>query len=287
MSGMPGLCLPVKDGGLGFDYRLAMGEPDLWVKQTEIPDENWDLHHIYYELTTRRPKEKVIGYCESHDQAMQGDQTIAFRLLQTEMYEAMHTSSQSPIVDRGVALHKLIRLVTASLGGQGYLNFMGNEFGHPEWIDFPRVGNNWSYSHARRQWSLVENQGLRYRALGEFDKAMIKLLRRYNPLGMGYANQLAMYDGDGVMVYNHGPLVYVFNWNPTRSVPDYIIPVPESGVYGILLSTDEERFGGFERNELGGEYHSFSRKDDDGVARHYIKIYNVARTATIYRKLRD
>jgi 1,4-alpha-glucan branching enzyme len=149
------------------------------------------------------------------------------------------------------------------------------------------VGNDWSYSHARRQWSLAENKELRYHYLGEFDRAMIGVLRRYNQLGMGYANQLAMYDGDQVMVYNHGPLVYLFNWNPSRSVPDYIIPVPEAGVYTILLSTDEERFGGFERNELGGEFHSFSRKDDDGVVRHYMKVYNVARTATIFRKVRD
>lgn len=288
VSGMPGIASPVGEGGIGFDYRLAMGVPDFWIKMLkEVPDEKWNVWDIWNVLNNRGNDTQTIAYCESHDQAMQGDQTIAFRLLQTAMYDSMHSSSRNLMVDRGMALHKMIRLVTASLGGQGYLNFMGNEFGHPEWIDFPRVGNNWSYDHARRQWSLAENKELRYHYLGEFDRAMIGMLTRYNQLGMGYANQLAMYDGDQVMVYNHGPLVYVFNWNPTRSVPDYMIPVPEAGVYGILLSTDEERFGGFERNELEGEYHSFSRKEDDGVVHHYIRIYNVARTATIYRKLRD
>ena len=203
------------------------------------------------------------------------------------MYDSMHTGSSNAAVDRGMALHKMIRLVTASLGGQAYLNFMGNEFGHPEWIDFPRLGNNWSYQHARRQWSLVDNKELRYHALGEFDRAMIRLLSRYNQLGQGFARQLAMFDGDQVMVYSHGDLVYVFNWNPSRSVPDYIIPVPEAGKYRIVLSTDENRFGGYERNELMGEYFSFTRKDDDGVERPYMKIYNVCRTATIYKRVEE
>jgi|TARA_B110001450_G_scaffold246123_1_gene259899 1,4-alpha-glucan branching enzyme len=66
----------------------------------------------------------------------------------------------------------MIRLLTASLGGDAYLNFMGNEFGHPEWIDFPREGNNNSYHYCRRQWSLFDNQDLRYSQLGEWDKAM-------------------------------------------------------------------------------------------------------------------
>ena len=284
VSGMPGIAEPEGDGGLGFDYRLAMGVPDFWIKMLkEVPDENWNVWDIWNVLNNRGNNTRTISYCESHDQAMQGDQTIAFRLLGTAMYDSMHVDIENPIVDRGLALHKMIRLVTASLGGQGYLNFMGNEFGHPEWIDFPRLGNNWSYAYARRQWSLVDAKELRYRFLGEFDKAMINLLVRYNQLGQGYANQLAMYDGDQVMVYNHGDLVYVFNWNPTRSVPDYMIPVPEPGSYRILLSSDEERFGGFERNELNGEFLSFSRKDDDGVVRHFIRIYNVARTATIYK----
>ena len=288
VSGMPGIASPVEDGGLGFDYRLAMGVPDFWIKMLkEVPDEKWNVWDIWNVLQNRGNDTGTIAYCESHDQAMQGDQTIAFRLLGTAMYDSMQTTSQNPTVDRGMALHKMIRLVTASIGGQGYLNFMGNEFGHPEWIDFPRLGNNWSYHYARRQWSLVDDKGLRYHALGEFDKALLKMLRKYNQLGQGYAWNQAMFDADQVMVYNHGSVVYVVNWNPTRSVPNYIIPVPEAGKYRIILSTDEERFGGFERNELGGEFFSFSRKDADGVVRHYMEIYNVARTATVYKKVEE
>ena len=253
----------------------------------EVPDEKWNVWDIWNVMCNRLADAGTVAYCESHDQAMQGDQTIAFRLLQTAMYDSMHTESENAAVDRGMALHKMIRLVTASLGGQAYLNFMGNEFGHPEWIDFPRLGNNWSYQHARRQWSLVDNKSLRYHALGEFDRAMIRLLERYNQLGQGFARQLAMYDGDQVMVYSHGDLVYVFNWNPSRSVPNYVIPVPEAGKYKIILSTDEERFGGYERNELTGEYFSFNRKDDDGEVRPYLRIYNVCRTATIYKRVEE
>ena len=287
VSGMPGICVPTEDGGIGFDYRLGMGIPDFWIKMLkEIPDDNWNVWDIWNVMTNRGNNTPTIAYCESHDQAMVGDKTIAFRLMDKEMYTSMSIESQNMDIDRGMALHKMIRLCTASLGGQAYLNFMGNEFGHPEWIDFPRLGNDWSYKYARRQWSLVDNKDLRYHQLGEFDRAMIHMLVRHNQIGQGYAGQLAMFDGDQVMVYHHGDVVYVFNWNPTRSVPDYIIPVPEKGTYRIILSTDEERFGGYERNELHTDHKSYSRKDDDGVVRHYIKIYNVCRTATVYRKVK-
>ena len=174
MSGMPGMCIPIRSGGIGFDYRLAMGVPDMWIKfLKEYRDEDWDIWRMWYELTGRRPKEKVIGYAESHDQALVGDKTIMFRLCDKEMYWCMNKDSQNIIIDRGIALHKMIRLVTHSLAGEGYLNFMGNEFGHPEWIDFPREGNGWSYHYCRRQWSLVDNHDLKYEWLNNFDKAMI------------------------------------------------------------------------------------------------------------------
>ena len=178
MSGMPGMCLPLDDYGLGFDYRLSMGVPDLWIKTLkESSDENWDIIKLWYELVSRRPEERNIGYCESHDQALVGDKTLMFRLCDADMYWHMNKFDPSLVIDRGIALHKMIRLVTASLAGEGYLNFMGNEFGHPEWIDFPREGNGWSYHYCRRQWSLVDNQDLRFTELNEFDKAMIKLLK--------------------------------------------------------------------------------------------------------------
>ena len=178
MSGMAGMCLPLSYGGIGFDYRLSMGVPDLWIKMlSERRDEEWGIGKVWYELTTRRPQEKTIGYSESHDQALVGDKTIMFRLCDSEMYASMSKKTPSITIDRGIALHKMIRLVSASLAGEGYLNFMGNEFGHPEWIDFPREGNGWSYHYCRRQWSLRDNDELRYIELDNFDKAMISMLK--------------------------------------------------------------------------------------------------------------
>jgi 1,4-alpha-glucan branching enzyme len=175
MSGMPGIAAPVSQGGIGFDYRLAMGVPDIWIKMVkEVPDERWDLGYLAHELTQHRPEEKVVSYCESHDQALVGDKTLIFRLADAEMYTSMSLTTPSLIIDRAVALHKMIRLFTFSTAAGGYLNFMGNEFGHPEWIDFPREGNNWSFKYARRQWSLAENTLLRYRQLNNFDRAMVE-----------------------------------------------------------------------------------------------------------------
>ncbi|MBO4944852.1 MAG: 1,4-alpha-glucan-branching enzyme, partial [Muribaculaceae bacterium] len=175
MSGMPGLALPVKDGGIGFDYRMAMGIPDYWIKLIkEKKDEQWLPSSIYYELINRRKDEKTVSYCESHDQALVGDKTIIFRLADQEMYWHMMVGDNNYAIERAMALHKMIRLITLGTINGAYLNFMGNEFGHPEWIDFPREGNGWSYKYARRQWSLVERQDLKYRFLNDFDNAMIK-----------------------------------------------------------------------------------------------------------------
>ena len=183
MSGCPGMCLPVKAGGIGFDYRLSMGEPDYWIKLLkEVRDEDWSMHGLWYEMTTRRPEEKCIAYCESHDQALVGDKTILFRMADAEMYTGMEKSHHSMTMDRAIELHKMIRLLTLTLGGHGYLNFMGNEFGHPEWVDFPREGNGWSYKYARRQWSLADNPFLKYEWLRDFDKAMIALAKEYDVL---------------------------------------------------------------------------------------------------------
>ena len=187
VSGMPGMCAAAEEGGVGFDYRLGMAVPDFWIKLLkEVPDEQWDIWQMWNMMTDRLPYVKTVAYCESHDQALVGDQTIAFRLMNKQMYTDMNRAAQNVVIDRGMALHKMIRLFTISLAGQAYLNFMGNEFGHPEWIDFPREGNGWSYAHARRLWSLAENGFLRYSYLGAFDRAMLKL-RKYDILGSGYA----------------------------------------------------------------------------------------------------
>ncbi|MEG0788964.1 MAG: alpha-amylase family glycosyl hydrolase [Alistipes sp.] len=287
VSGMPGMCLPLADGGIGFDYRLGMALPDFWIKQLkEIPDEQWNIHEMWSVMTNRLPNVKTIAYAESHDQALVGDKTLAFRLMDKEMYFSMDRFSENVLIDRGMALHKMIRLMTITTGGEAYLNFMGNEFGHPEWIDFPREGNGWSYAHARRQWSLATDKSLRYAYLGDFDKAMLRFVRKYKVLDRGYAYSLLMDDHNQTMVFSHGNLLFVFNWHPTASIPDYELPVPEAGCYVPLLSTDELRFGGQERAAMGVEHLSSPIVCGDGQTRHHLRIYNTSRTATVFLRKR-
>jgi 1,4-alpha-glucan branching enzyme len=248
MSGMPGTARKVEEGGLGFDYRLAMGVPDYWIKLLkEKRDEDWGLRDIYHVLLNRRFTEKHIGYSESHDQALVGDKTIAFWLMDKDMYWKMDKQSQSLVIDRGIALHKMIRLITFTLAGQGYLNFMGNEFGHPEWVDFPREGNNWSCHHARRQWSLADNPALRYGGLRNFDKAMLNLDKQYNLLEDPLIEELAVHEDTRQLIFRRGPLVFVFNFHPTESYPGLRIPVPDPKDYKIILNTDDKAFEGFGR----------------------------------------
>ena len=255
VSGMPGIARPLADGGLGFDYRLAMGVPDYWIKLVkEVPDEQWNLGAVYTELLNRRPGEKHVGYVESHDQALVGDQTLAFRLMGAEMYRHMGRGDQSVVVDRGVALLKMIRLLTFSLAGEAWLNFMGNEFGHPEWVDFPREGNGFSYHHARRQWSLAADPGLRYGGLEEFDRAMNALDARYRLLPDPLIEQLALHEDARQLVYRHGALVFAFNFHATESCADLRIPVPDAADYRAVLNTDAARFSGPERSAEDAVY---------------------------------
>jgi 1,4-alpha-glucan branching enzyme len=248
VSGMVGLARPVREGGLGFDYRLAMGIPDYWIKLIkEKSDDQWSLSAIYHTLLNRRAHEKHLGYAESHDQALVGDKTLAFWLMDKEMYFSMSKFTPSIVVDRGIALHKLIRLITFSLGGEGYLNFMGNEFGHPEWIDFPRVGNNWSYHHARRQWSLVDNDTLRYAGLNNFDRAMQMVDEQFNLLEDPFIEQLLCHEDTKQLVFRRGPLVFVFNFHPTESYVGLRIPVPDARDYRVVLNTDSPQFEGHAR----------------------------------------
>lgn len=287
VSGMPGMCIPSEDGGVGFDYRLGMAVPDFWIKLLkEIPDEQWDIWQMWNMLTDRLPSVKTVAYCESHDQALVGDKTIAFRLMDQEMYTHMDRASKNVVIDRGMALHKMIRLFTIALGGQAYLNFMGNEFGHPEWIDFPREGNGWSYAHARRQWSLVDNELLRYGFLGAFDRAMIGLVRKHGVLDSGFAYNHLMDAWNKTVVFSHGGrLLFVFNWHPSASIPDYEIPVPQPGRYRIVLSSDDEAFGGQGRIDTEVISFSYPVVCEDGVTRHFTKIYNVSRTALVFELL--
>jgi len=248
VSGMAGMGRPVWEGGLGFDYRLAMGVPDYWIKLVkDKKDEDWSLSQLYQTLLNRRFSEKHVGYTESHDQALVGDKTLAFWLMDKDMYFAMDDASfgKNLIIERGIALHKMIRLITFSLAGEAYLTFMGNEFGHPEWVDFPREGNNWSYQYTRRQWNLADAGNLRYKGLLEFDRAMMALDAQYNVLPDPFIEQLLVHEHEKLIVYRRGPLVFVLNFHPTQSFTDHRIPVPDPADYKLILNTDETRFGGF------------------------------------------
>ncbi|MBY5958639.1 alpha amylase C-terminal domain-containing protein [Membranicola marinus] len=248
VSGMPGLARKIEDGGIGFDFRMAMGVPDYWIKTLkEKSDEEWNLHELWHQLTYRPAKERSIAYAESHDQALVGDKSLAFWLMDKEMYYSMSTMQQNLIVDRGVALHKLIRMITFSIGGEGYLNFIGNEFGHPEWVDFPREGNNWSYQYARRQWSLVDDPLLRYAHLGAWDRAMISLGTKYQVLAAPSARQLYLDPYRKLLAYERAGLIFVFSFHPSESFTDFHFWVPEAGTYRIILHSDATEFGGFDR----------------------------------------
>jgi 1,4-alpha-glucan branching enzyme len=282
MSGMPGLAEPIEGGGMGFDFRLAMGIPDYWIKIIkEIPDEQWNVSSIYYELTSKRKDEKTIAYAESHDQALVGDKTIIFRLIDKEMYWSMNKNSQNLIIDRGIALHKMIRLVTLSTSGGGYLNFMGNEFGHPEWIDFPREGNNWSYKYARRQWSLADNKDLRYHYLLDFDQDMIRLVNNNEILLQPYCHLWLDNRGDQVLVFERKEHLFVFNFNPERSFTDYGINVG-AGKYNVVLNSDSPGYGGFNRIDESITY--YAQRSGKLSASYYLKLYLPNRTAIVLKK---
>ncbi len=279
MSGYPGIAGTIDGGGVGFNYRLSMGVPDYWIKLIkEMPDEKWPVGQIYHELSQHRPEELTINYAESHDQALVGDQTIIFRLLETEMYYGMDKQSQSLVTDRGIALHKMIRLVTLFTSSGGYLTFMGNEFGHPEWIDFPREGNQWSYKHARRLWHLAFDPDLRYHWLLDFEKAMIKVFNRQPDC---YSWLCTDNDGDQILAFMRGNQLVVLNFNPTQSFTDYGINVPQ-GKYSVILSTDEARFGGFNRVDM--DYVYYSQHIPFEKDKHMVKLYLPARSGMVLRK---
>ncbi|KAH9939992.1 glycoside hydrolase superfamily [Amylocystis lapponica] len=284
VSGMPLLCVPVAKGGVGFDYRLSMAIPDMWIKLLKHKqDDEWDLSDIAHTLTNRRYREKSIAYAESHDQALVGDKTLAFWLMDKEMYTNMSDMSEyTPVIARGLALHKMIRLLVHSLGGEGYLNFEGNEFGHPEWLDFPREGNGNSFHYARRQWNVVDDKLLRYRYLNEFDKAMNALEERYGWLAAEPAYVSLKHNGDKVLAYERAGLLFVFNFHPTQSFTDFRVGVEEAGEYRVVLTSDEPRFGGFDNAKLGGQY--FTTPMEWNGRRNWLQVYIPTRTCLVLAK---
>ena len=287
VSGMPGLALPMKDGGYGFNYRLAMNIPDYWIKIIkELRDEDWKPSSILWELTNRRKDEKTISYAESHDQALVGDKTIIFRLIDSDMYWHFKKGDENSNVNRGIALHKMIRLATIGTINGGYLNFMGNEFGHPEWVDFPREGNGWSYKYARRQWNLVDNKELCFHYLGDFDAAMLKLLKKHKSFEKQNVVEIWHNDGDQVFAFRRGDLLFFFNFSPNNSYTGYGFMV-EQGAYEYLLNTDDVAFGGNGFNDDKmihyTVYDHHLARDNKG----WLKLYLPTRTACVLRKIKE
>jgi 1,4-alpha-glucan branching enzyme len=282
MSGFPGLCGKHDEGGVGFDYRMAMGMPDYWIKTIkEKVDEEWDMGEIFHELTSCRPEENVISYSESHDQALVGDKTLFFRLVDKEIYHFMSKDLQSVIIDRGIALHKMIRLITLSTARGGYLNFMGNEFGHPEWIDFPREGNEWSFKYCNRQWHLADDKTLKFNYLSDFDQAMIKLFNTHKALNVQNIDSEDINNEAKVIAYQRGELLFVFNFHPSTSYPDYGIYC-KGAKYKLLLSSDRREFGGFDRVEE--KLYPAPMIQHEGTSSFQLKIYLPARTAIVLKQ---
>ncbi|KAF8450618.1 glycoside hydrolase family 13 protein [Boletus edulis BED1] len=284
VSGMPLLCVPVSQGGIGFDYRLSMAIPDMWIKLLKhVSDNDWDMGSIVHTLTNRRHGEKSIAYAESHDQALVGDKTLAFWLMDKEMYTNMsNLTPMTPVIARGLALHKMIRLLVHSLGGEGYLNFEGNEFGHPEWLDFPREGNNNSFQYARRQWNIVDDSMLRYQYLNNFDAAMNHLESKYMWLSSPQAYVSLKHDSDKMIVYERAGLLFIFNFHPTKSFADYRVGVDVAGEYTIVLNSDDKKYGGFENLTSGGRYPT-THQDWDG-RKNWTQVYVPSRTCLVLAK---
>ena len=287
VSGMPGLALPIRDGGYGFDYRMAMNIPDYWIKTIkELRDEDWKPSSMFWEVKNRRADERTISYCESHDQALVGDKTIIFRLIDADMYWHFRKGDENYNVERGIALHKMIRLLTMSTINGGYLNFMGNEFGHPEWIDFPREGNGWSYKYARRQWNLVDNHELCFHLLGDFDRAMLKVIKREKNFQKTSITEIWHNDSDQILAFQRGELYFFFNFSPNRSYDGYGFMVQE-GTYEYILNTDDVDFGGHGLNEDSMKHFTNWDRDLARDGKGWLQLYLPARSACVLRRSRD
>ncbi len=287
VSGMPGLAAPFEAGGYGFNYRMAMNIPDYWIKIIkELRDEDWKPSSMLWETTNRRSDEKTISYCESHDQALVGDKTIIFRLVDADMYWHFKKGDENFTAERGIALHKMIRLLTCSTINGGYLNFMGNEFGHPEWIDFPREGNGWSHKYARRQWNLVDNKELCFHWLGDFDRAMLSIVKSEKDIQKTNVTEIWHNDGDQVFAYQRGELLFFFNFSPFRSYTDYGFMV-KAGTYQYLLNTDDVKFGGKGFNDDSLRHLTIYDRELARDGKGWLKLYLPARSACVLRMIKD
>ena len=283
VSAMPGLAAPEHELGAGFDYRMSMGVPECWFKLIrDVRDEEWSIGYLWHELTNRRDDERTVNYAECHDQAIVGGKTVLFQMADTAIYDGMHRGAGNLVAERAVALHKMIRLATLGTAGHAYLNFMGNEFGHPEWIDFPREGNRFSYHHARRLWHLRDDESLYFKALGDFDEAMLSVFTENSALTGTQPQRLVHDDEHKVLAFGRGALILCFNFHNERSLENHEIRVPP-GEYDLVLDTDTEAFGGQGRIVAGQRYHALSAKHGREVV-YFIRVYLPCRTAMVLRR---
>lgn len=200
-------------------------------------------------------------------------------LCDAEMYTNMSTLTPlTPVVERGMSLHKMIRLLTHALGGEGYLNFVGNEFGHPEWLDFPRAGNNNSFWYARRQLNLTQDSLLRYQFLNSFDRAMNQLEAKHGWLHAPQAYISLKNDTDKLVVFERGGLVFIFNFS-AQSFADYRIGIDVPGTYRVALDSDAKDVGGFGRVDEGSRF--FTTPMEWNGRKNWTHIYVPSRTAIV------
>ncbi|CAL5392773.1 unnamed protein product [Camellia sinensis] len=237
----PGLSEPTSLGGLGFDYFVNLSASEMWSSLLEnVPDSDWSMSKIVSTLVgNRHSADKMLLYAENHNQSISGGRSFA-EILFGETME--HASDKRALLFRGCSLHKMIRLITFTIGGHAYLNFMGNEFGHPKRVEFPMESNNFSFSLANRRWDLLEN-GVHSELL-YFDKDMMNMDENERILSRGLPNIHHVNDTTMVTSYSRGPLLFIFNFHPTTSYENYSVGVEEAGEYQVILNTDEKKYGG-------------------------------------------
>jgi len=231
-SGAPGMSCSPDNAGLGFDYRFAMGLPDFWAKFIE---EGRTMGQMWHELTNRRHYDKTISYTECHDQCINGDDAFIWRMIKDDMYTHMSVFSDSWKCSRGVALHKLMRFITLGSAGQGWLNFMGNEFGHPEWID--------AEDYAHRQWHLAETTHLKYSKLDAFDRNLLRLVREYPEQFQRGPRFRYIHEEERILAFERGTLLFVFNFHELQAQKHLDLMVTP-GKYTEIFSSDELAYAG-------------------------------------------
>ncbi|KAK9673873.1 hypothetical protein RND81_12G195300 [Saponaria officinalis] len=277
----PGLCEPSSQGGLGFDYYVNLAAPEMWLSFLEnVPDNEWSMSKIVTTLMGNKIyTNKMLLYAENHSQSISGGRSFAEILFGTEV-----GSNEASKLLRGTSLHKVIRLITFTIGGSAYLNFMGNEFGHPKRVEFPTSNNNFSFELASRRWDLLSDQGL-HQKLFHFDQDMMKLDQKEKVLSRGLPNVHHVNDDTMVISYTRGPLLFIFNFHPTDSYERYSVGVDEAGEYQMILNSDEEKYSGQGAINADQYFQRSIRKRIDGF-QNCLQLPLPSRSAQVYKLAR-